>query len=209
MPIFLYEELNQTECLKQSENQPSTSTTNDTSNNVVNIGSLESIAVPASSLINEQIVSIDKVKIEITDSYDHDYCNDNLDLVLKQEEIKEENVCDVELEVSGLLDQSSLIDHSYSLASEKEGLKPLKKSKSPVKQAHNNLIYGLGPHYLDPIKSRARSVRPKIIEKLSSNPDKVGSFNENFSCLKVPVLEYKNLVQSNENCDRSVNPFFT
>lgn len=165
--------------------------------------------MPASALINEQIVSIDKVKIEITDSYDHDYCNDNLDLVLKQEEIKEENVCDVELEVSGLLDQSSLIDHSYSLGSEKEGLKPIKKSKSPVKQAYNHLVYGLGPHYLEPIKSKARSVRPKIIEKLSSNPDKVGGLNGNFSCLKVPVLEYKIFGQSNENCDRSVNTLLT
>lgn len=142
------------------------------------------------------------MKIELTDSYDHDYCNDNLELVLKQEEIKEENV----KKISGL---PSLLDHSYSLPSDKEGLKPIKKSKSPVKQVDMDLIHGL-EHYIDPIKSRARNVRPKNIKKSITNSDKVDSFNRNLQLsLKVSVSEYKILVQSNENCDRSVDPLPT
>ncbi|XP_066247626.1 uncharacterized protein D12 [Euwallacea similis] len=169
IPVFLYDDSiykSTAEVFNEKQQLPSISQ----ANNVLGISSLENIAIPASSLSGSQIFSINPVKIEITDSYDHDYCNDTINF-LKQKPSDHFKREITELEVSNQGD-ICLLDHSYSITSDKECQTSPKKNKSPVKQAYNELIYGLGPHYLDPVRCRARSVRPKIIEKVSVSPEK-------------------------------------
>lgn len=180
VPIFLYDD--SPKILKQEPIDKGLE-----EHKVINNNNFTSIGNSSTfSILNDQIISIVPIKNEPTTSYEHDYCYDNV--TIKQEAldiiddytIMEE--CDAKVLNQAVQHEKincSIRDHAYNLPADKEGLKSHRKHKSPVKQAYNELIYGLGPHYLDPVRSRARSVRPKVIEKVNTTPEKV-SFEDLF-----------------------------
>ncbi|KAL1509019.1 hypothetical protein ABEB36_003825 [Hypothenemus hampei] len=98
---------------------------------------------------------------------DHDYCDDNDDNNKGKQEVfldvLSDQITTTKHEKPSKVERTDVIlrDHAYSLPLHKEGQKSPKKNKSPIKQAYNELIYGLGPHYLDPLKSRSRNSRSK------------------------------------------------
>lgn len=112
------------------------------------------------------------LNIEPSTSYEHDYCFDNIEIKLEPHEISdiEEHQKELLSDLHVISEPNCLHDHAYSIPSHKENQKSPKKNKSPVKQIYNELIYGLGPHYLDRPRARARSMKTFAND---STPEKV------------------------------------
>ncbi|XP_030746940.1 YEATS domain-containing protein 2-like [Sitophilus oryzae] len=113
------------------------------------------------SIIILQDNSAECLKQEASTSSEHDYCYESVNSN-KTAEVKLNN------------NNNNVKDHSYSMPSAKDSQKVgVKKQKSPIKQPYNELIYGLGPNYLDPNKSKSRRVRSKINNSPEKDPKNV------------------------------------
>ncbi|XP_050306072.1 YEATS domain-containing protein 2 [Anthonomus grandis grandis] len=157
VPIFLYDS---TPIIKENHIDASGSDSNEwytkqLNNNIFTaVSGLDTLADTDDSIINDEIADMETVvKSEYSSENEHDYCCD----IIKQEADKT---------AYAIVRR----DHAYNLPrSFMRFRKSFKKIRIPVRQAYNELIYGLGPNYLDGSKLPTRKIRRKIGEKVSQN----------------------------------------
>uniref|UniRef100_A0AAR5QKI3 YEATS domain-containing protein n=1 Tax=Dendroctonus ponderosae TaxID=77166 RepID=A0AAR5QKI3_DENPD len=165
VPIFLYDDTIPTPKMEHNESKIFHESISDISNFFVDDNQLSRLN------LHEPILNV-----EPSTSYEHDYCFDNIEIKLEPHEINDIQGLQKELssDLHIISEPSCLHDHAYSIPSHKENQKSPKKNKSPVKQVYNELIYGLGPHYLDRPRSRPKSIKTVANDSTPEKNAKLG-----------------------------------